>query len=524
MRNIILIVFLLLKIGDGAKILIYSPNYCSSHTMLNGKYADFLAKNGHDVTMFIPEYDITNKMNGTKLAKVIRLSGVGEPFGNLNDVMFSSTEQIPDMADIWSRQKFEDAALAACRNIILKKDELEVLKDYKFDLAYTEMLDLCGIGIVHYLGIKNHIWISTTPLHDVVSYNLGAPAPPSYVPSVEENYTGPQMSLWERLINLKLYLTQLTLHIVNTERLTSIFRKHVAPDFPNLRALASKSALAFVNSDEMLDIPRPILSKIIYIGGLGIPKTNLLDDHWNTIFNKGKKGVVLFCMGTVASFSNFEQNVKIEFLNALNNHKDFHFVIKIDGSDESSQLLTSKYDHVTVATWLPQVDMLAHPKLKLFVGHGGINGLIEAATHGIPMLVLPSFADQQRNAKLVEWRGLGASILRSKINYQSINDALTTILYDESYKKRATRISKLMREKPFTAEERFLKWTNFVIENDGLEELNVIGADLNLIVYFNIDIIILTFTLLLVFLWVTLKSYTFIYKKLAISKTKPKLE
>ncbi len=46
------------------------------------------------------------------------------------------------------------------------------------------------------------------------------------------------------------------------------FREKFGSDFPHLADLAAKSPLVFVNSEELLDFPRPILHKIVYIGGV----------------------------------------------------------------------------------------------------------------------------------------------------------------------------------------------------------------------------------------------------------------
>lgn len=48
------------------------------------------------------------------------------------------------------------------------------------------------------------------------------------------------------------------------------FYKHYGRNFPNLMDLAAKSQLVFVNSEELLDFPRPILHKIIYYAGIGM--------------------------------------------------------------------------------------------------------------------------------------------------------------------------------------------------------------------------------------------------------------
>uniref|UniRef100_A0A914QZC2 glucuronosyltransferase n=1 Tax=Panagrolaimus davidi TaxID=227884 RepID=A0A914QZC2_9BILA len=148
--------------------------------------------------------------------------------------------------------------------------EFDIIRDYNFDIAITETVDLCGLGIMRYLGIKNHIWHSTTPLHDNVAYNLGVPNPASYIPSTEENLIGPKMTFYDKAFNFYMHGVTLYMHHYGTDRATEAIRKYAGPNFPNVRQIASESVLAVINSDEFLDIARPILHKTIYIGGLGI--------------------------------------------------------------------------------------------------------------------------------------------------------------------------------------------------------------------------------------------------------------
>jgi UDP:flavonoid glycosyltransferase YjiC (YdhE family) len=61
---------------------------------------------------------------------------------------------------------------------------------------------------------------------------------------------------------------------------------------------------------------------------------------------------------------------------------------------------------------LPQNDLLAlGPHLvRVFLTHGGINSLLEAAYHGVPVVTLPLMADQLDNAMRAEELGMGVTV------------------------------------------------------------------------------------------------------------------
>ena len=44
--------------------------------------------------------------------------------------------------------------------------------------------------------------------------------------------------------------------------------------------------------------------------------------------------------------------------------------------------------------WLPQQEILAHPKTILFFTHFGMHGALEAIWYGVPMVGFPLFSDQ----------------------------------------------------------------------------------------------------------------------------------
>ena len=54
-----------------------------------------------------------------------------------------------------------------------KRGEVEYLKNHKFDVAITNGIDFCGIGIARYLGIKNQITYVTNPIHENAAFYIG---------------------------------------------------------------------------------------------------------------------------------------------------------------------------------------------------------------------------------------------------------------------------------------------------------------------------------------------------------------
>ncbi|GMS79435.1 hypothetical protein PENTCL1PPCAC_1610, partial [Pristionchus entomophagus] len=502
----------IIGLGDAGKILVYSPSISASHLISNGRIAKTLAIAGHEVTLFIPEY--TSAMSDFKNVDhpnltIFHMRNISTAFDVYNAACESGFEEA-EFTTIANRYGFEDALLATCDAILNRRDELEFLREKQFDVAFAEQLDTCGLGILRYLGIDNILWISTTQLMDANSYRLGVPQPTSYVPTIEENDNNDVMNFWQRAHNLYMYLLAITIHSYGADGTTAIFRRHLGRDFPHTGDIAANSSLCFVNSDEQFDLPRPSIWKNIYVGGLGIEMPRPLDPKIASIMEKGKKGVILMSLGTIAPFHALPEKAQKEVIAVFERFADYHFVLKISKEDDTTSKLIAHLSNVDLLQWLPQTDLLGHPRLRLFIMHGGLNGLMEAAHRAVPVVIIPFFADQFRNGRLVEKRGMGKSILKQQLNARTLGSAVESLLTDPSYKMSAERISQLLKTRPFSAEERLVKWTEFAIANGVLSHLNVEGGRLSTLVYFNIDVIALATVVLIVVIYLLARAVKFI--------------
>lgn len=74
---------------------------------------------------------------------------------------------------------------------------------------------------------------------------------------------------------------------------------------------------------------------------------------------------------------------------------------------------------------------IAHPKLKLFVYHGGLSGMNEAIANKVPILGIPLFADQFRNIANAVYSGMGLSLDHKTLDKQSVLVAVKELINDE---------------------------------------------------------------------------------------------
>ena len=84
--------------------------------------------------------------------------------------------------------------------------------------------------------------------------------------------------------------------------------------------------------------------------------------------------------------------------------------------------------NVKASPWLPQNDILGHPKTRLFIGHAGMNGMMEAGYHGVPMICVPFFGDQFDNAVAAKHLGLAEIVYKESITEENLAKAINTVL------------------------------------------------------------------------------------------------
>ncbi|XP_072034360.1 UDP-glucuronosyltransferase 2B14-like isoform X2 [Amphiura filiformis] len=240
--------------------------------------------------------------------------------------------------------------------------------------------------------------------------------------------------------------------------------------------------LMLINTNFVLDFPRPLLPNTKTVGGLTSGPVRPLVAEWiEFLESAGEDGVVLFSMGTYAN--GIDEDVAGLFAGAFAQLPQ-KVIWKLNGKPAAT--LTP---NVKVADWIPQNDLLGHPQIKAFVYHCGMNGVWEAVYHGVPMVAVPLFGDQYDNAQRLVSRGMAVKVDISTLTSDELAQAIRTIISDPSYKKNATRISAIFRDSPRTPLEVAADWIEYVIRHGGAKHLRSAALDLNIFQYLLLDVI-----------------------------------
>lgn len=288
---------------DSYKILISVPGISSSQLIFNYRLGDLLASRGHEVTLYVAQF--YESLDTTKRPKHAKF--------HLQNVASGKYEEIRKVMDA---NIFEDAHPLSqftlfidwikefrniCEKQISDKTLMDKLRNEKFDLAIGHMYDLCPLGMFKALNISSYIWMSSGVLLDYMAWYAGVPSPASFVPNAMSPF-GDRMTLPERFKNLAgVTIMHLMYRYLIGGPYNDLFQKHFGADFPNIFDVAAKSPLIFVNSEELIDFPRPILHKVVYIGGIDTNQPEPLNEEWQKVMDSSKKGVVLFSFGSVVN-------------------------------------------------------------------------------------------------------------------------------------------------------------------------------------------------------------------------------
>jgi UDP:flavonoid glycosyltransferase YjiC (YdhE family) len=178
-------------------------------------------------------------------------------------------------------------------------------------------------------------------------------------------------------------------------------------------------------------------------------------------FVKTKERFVFISFGSAIRISALpEDNQKIWF-ETLESIKDTNFLMKWE-----AELPKNIPKNILAQNWFPQQDVLAHPKCKGFISQVGVMSYQQAVFHGVPLIAVPMWADQNYAAHSAEYHGNGINLELADINKETLTEALHEILDNKRYIDTAKEMSKRFKDRPMSAVDTAVWWTEYVLRHD----------------------------------------------------------
>ncbi|XP_036621510.1 UDP-glucuronosyltransferase 2B17-like isoform X10 [Trichosurus vulpecula] len=263
------------------------------------------------------------------------------------------------------------------------------------------------------------------------------------------------------------------------------------------------------------EFPRPYLPNFEFVGGLHCkPAKPLPEEMEKFVQSSGEHGVVVFSLGSmVKNLTEEKSNLIAAALAQIPQKVLWRYEGKPPATLGSN---TRTYN------WIPQNDLLGHPKTKAFITHGGTNGIYEAIYHGVPMIGVPMFADQPDNIAHMKAKGAAVEVDFHKMTTADMLNALKTVINDPSYKENAMRLSRIHHDQPVKPLDRAVFWIEFVMRHKGAKHLRPAAHDLTWYQYHSLDVIGFLLACVATVVFIVVKSCLFCFRKLGKTGKKQK--
>ncbi|XP_054570300.1 UDP-glucuronosyltransferase 3A2-like [Eptesicus fuscus] len=454
-----------LPLLEGARILTVVL-YGGSHYLLMDRVSQVLQDHGHDVS-FLQQSDL-HFPPGFKREKTYQTVYWSPPEEFKQEFKknldFFTKEALLGRSPLTNLLEIMKLFATQCSDLLRRTDIMGPLKNGSFDLVVVDGLDLCAFLIAEKLARPFVAVLGTT----FGVTHFGLPEPVSYVPDFHSSLTD-RMGFWGRVTNsLMFFISSLRQWYIHAQFESTIREHFPEGSRPALFHLQRKAELWFVNSDFAFDFARPLLPNTVYVGGLmAKPVEPIPQELEDFIAQFGEAGFVLVALGTVVNVTQSQQ--ALEQMHRAFAQLPQGVIWKCSPSLWPKDLPLAA--NVKLVDWLPQSDLLAHPSIRLFVTHGGMNSVMESIQHGVPMVGIPLFVDQPGNLIRVEAKHLGVSIPIEQLKAETLALKMKQVIGDKSYKSAAVAASIIRRSHPLTPAQRLVGWIDHILQTGGAAHL-----------------------------------------------------
>ncbi|XP_063018784.1 UDP-glucuronosyltransferase 1A1-like isoform X6 [Melospiza melodia melodia] len=493
----VLLLLSLLGLAAAGKLLVVPVD--GSHWLSMRELLDMLQQKGHEVVVVAPEVSLQIKPSKSFVMKTYPVPFTQEEMdkvfkGSVMDLFKGGPFLERVIRQYQQAKKTSALFLATCTHLIHNKELIRYLEESKFDAVLTDPVLPCGAILAEYLSLPSVYFLQQIPCG--LEYQATqCPNPPSYVPRVFTDLTD-RMTFLQRVKNMLYDIPNFFLCDIVFQpyaELASEFlqREVTVPD------LLRQASIWLMKLDFVLHFPKPLMPNMVLISGVNCAYKKLSQEFEAMVNASGEHGIVVFSLGSMVSEIPMKKAMEIaEGLGTVPQTVFWRYTGKAPPNLPKN---------VKLVKWLPQNDLLAHPKTRAFITHGGSHGVYEGICNAVPMVLMPLFGDQMDNAKRVESRGAGLTLNILEMTSTDISNALKAVINDKTYKENIQRLSDLHLDRPIHPLDLAVHWVEFVMRHKGAPHLRPAAHDLNWVQYHSLDVIAFLAAVTLLFLFISFK-------------------
>lgn len=384
--------------------------------------------------------------------------------------------------DMEMKNMFSEMHRKMCEMVIRIIEDpklINSIREAEYDVMLTDPANGGGVVLAHYLHLPLVFNVRWT-VHGEGHFAI-APSPLSYIPFPLSMLTD-RMTFFQRVYNILFADLRLFLYkSIIGPHYSVLCNRYFGPDVDYFE-LFQAADIWLMRVDFVFEFPRPTMPNVVYVSCFQCkPPKALPDDLEDFVESSGEHGIVVVSLGTLVAQLADDITDEMAAAFALLPQK---VIWRYSGKQPSTL-----GKNTILRDWLPQNDLLGHPKTKVFVSHGGTNGIYEAIYHSIPIVGLPLVFDQHDNLFKMKNKGVAQVVDIATINRNVFLEAIQEVLNEPSYSINMKRLSRLLRDRPIQPLDNAMFWIEFVMRHKGAAHLRTESYKMPWYVYSSVDVI-----------------------------------
>ncbi|XP_001359924.3 UDP-glucuronosyltransferase [Drosophila pseudoobscura] len=465
---------------EADQILVINPFEMHSQCLLMTPYIEALARRGHQLTV-IHAFELCKPIENVRF---IRIMDDYEANTDIAEFLYSST------VSKWREAvSIRNYMIKASLNILQNVEVQALLRsNATFDMVVVEpgFTDVMFAFSTHFNA--SLVGLATCGADWNLNNLMGHDSSPLLEPMLPLGLKAVD-SLWSRIYNFyyisEEWLLMQLVFLPKQRQLHDHFFGHLDQSFSEIR---QNFALILLNQHFSLFAARPSVPGMIEVAGMHVPLEDPpLTADLKLFIDEAPHGVIYFSLGFDLQTKDLPRET-VQMLMDTFEAMPQRVIWKFE-SNPSAKISGNIY----MGGLLPQQAILAHPNVKLFICHGGMLSIIEAAYYAKPVLGFPLFYDQFRNIDRLVVEGAAHILDINAVDREELAETIQRMIKQPEYQQNALFVSKRFRDQPMPPLETAIYWTEYVLRYKGARHMRVSTSHIKLIDYYCLDKLLMIF-------------------------------